>query len=85
MSIKHYESLDGKEIIALQGTVAEEYAVTCSNYRDLQSYIMDLSIEQLESCIAVERAGRKRHNILHRLHMRYCEARKNQERKVLFT
>ena len=56
----------------------------CSNFRDLQTHIMDMSEEELLMCIAVEKAGRNRHNILNRLYSRYSILRKNRERLEVF-
>lgn len=64
---------------------AQEYCLTsCSNYRDLNDKIMDMSIELLLTCIEFERKNKCRANILNRLYSRFTELRKNEERRELY-
>ena len=85
MPLNQFKLLTSDESLLLADSSVKKYKAICSNYRDLQEHIMHLTSAEIEACIAVERSDRKRFNILNRLHMRYCEIRKNNERAQLYT
>ena len=59
---------------------AEMISIYLKDWRYLNHHLGELREDQVLELLNIERAGRRRANILERLHARYCRLRTDRER-----